>query len=81
MEDGVALDNDVRKEVATDTTSGGVGTLHTPVLETPAANPRAGMRPTFMNGGGGKEGNRKQERDRNRPDRKANRKKNGAGAG
>ena len=35
---GVATDNDVRMEVATDitSTSGGAVTLHTPVLETPA---------------------------------------------
>mgnify|MGYP000409131333 CR=1 FL=1 len=44
-ENGVATDNDVRKEVATNTTSGGATTLHAPVLETPAAGPRAGMRP------------------------------------
>ena len=41
-------------EVATDTTSGGAATLHTPVLETPATGSRAGVRPRVMGGGGGK---------------------------
>ena len=57
MEDGVALDNDVRKEVATDTVSGGARTLRTLVLEAPTAGPRAGVRPRVTNGGGGKAGN------------------------
>ena len=43
--DRVATDNDVRMEVATDTMSDGAGTLPTPVLETPAAGPRADVRP------------------------------------
>ena len=55
--DEVATDNDVRKEVATDTTSGDVGTLPTPVLETPEAGPRADVRPRVTDGGGGKSGN------------------------
>ena len=38
--------------------NGGAGTLHTPVLETPASGPRAGVRPRVTNGGGGKACNR-----------------------
>ena len=57
-EDGVATDDDVRMEVATDERSGGVATFHTPVLETPAPGPRAGERPRVTDGGGGKAGNR-----------------------
>ena len=37
-----------------DATSGGVATLHTPILETPAAGPSARMRPRVTDGGGGK---------------------------
>ena len=37
-------------------TGGGAGTLHTPGLETPAAGPRAGVRPRVTGGGGGKVG-------------------------
>ena len=43
--------------------SGGVGTLHTPVLETPVAGPRAGVRPRVMDGAGGKAGNRNDEEE------------------
>ena len=35
-------------------TSDGVTTLHTPILETPAAGPSAPVRPRVTNGGGGK---------------------------
>ena len=52
--DGVAMDNNVRKEVATDTTSGGAGTLPTPVLETPVAGLRAGVRPRVTDAETGK---------------------------
>ena len=56
---GVATDDDVRMEVATDitSTSGGAATLHAPFLETPAAGPSARVRPRVTNGGGGKAGN------------------------
>ena len=37
-------------------TGGGVGTLRTPGLETPATGPRAGVRPRETGGGGGKVG-------------------------
>ena len=53
---GVATDTDVRIEVAMDTMSGGAATLHTPVLETPAAGLKAGVRPRVTEGGGGKAG-------------------------
>ena len=53
---GVATDNNVRMEVATNitSTSDGAATLHAPVLETPAAGPSARVRPRVTNGGGGK---------------------------
>ena len=35
-----------------DATSGGVATLHTPILETPAAGPSARVRPRVTDGGG-----------------------------
>ena len=35
-----------------DATSGSVATLHTPILETPAAGPSARMRPRVTDGGG-----------------------------
>ena len=50
------MDDDVRMEVATDTTSGGATTLHAPALETSAAGPSARVRPRVTNGGGGKAG-------------------------
>ena len=37
-------------------TSGGALTFHTPVLETTATSPRAGVRPRETDGGGGKAG-------------------------
>ena len=37
-----------------DATSGGVATLHTPILETLAAGPSARVRPRVTDGGGGK---------------------------
>ena len=46
-----------------DTTGGSAATLHTPVLETPAAGPRAGVRPRVTDGGGGKAGNQSDKRD------------------
>ena len=55
-EEGVATDTDVRMEVATDTTSDDAATLHTPVLETPAAGPSTGVRPRVTDGGGDKAG-------------------------
>ena len=61
IEDGVAADNDVRKEVATDTTSGGVGTLPTPVLETPAVGHEGPRETGETNGGDGKACNRNDE--------------------
>ena len=64
--------------MATNTTSGGAATLHTPVLETPTAGPRAGVKPRVTNGGGG---NRNKERVKNQPDGKVNQKKNGVGVG
>ena len=48
--DGVATDNDVRKEVSTDTMSGG-------------ASPRADVRPRVTDGGCGKAGNRNEEEE------------------
>ena len=56
--DGVATDDNVRMEVATDitSTSGGAMTLHAPVRETLAAGSSARMRPRVMNGSGGKVG-------------------------
>ena len=90
---GVATDNDVRTEVATDMTSGSAETLPTPVLETPAASLRAGVRPRVMDGGG-KAGNRNDEEEDARPGTRISKgtkgeasssktewKKNGAGAG
>ena len=44
-------------------TSGGAATFHTPVLETPATGPRAGVRPRETDGGGGKAGNRNDEEE------------------
>ena len=52
--DEVAADNDVWTEAAIDTTSGGAGALPTPVLETPASDQRADVRPRVTNSGGGK---------------------------
>ena len=52
-----------RTEATTDTTSGGVGTLPTPVQETPASGPRAGVRPRVTDGGGGKVGNRDDDKN------------------
>ena len=42
-------------------TSGGSGTLSTPVLESPVAGPRADVRPRVADGGRGKEGDRNNE--------------------
>ena len=38
-------------------------TFHTPVLETPATGPRAGVRPRETDGGSGKAGNRNDEEE------------------
>ena len=53
--EGVATEDDVRMEVATDiaSTSGGAATLHALVLETPAAGPSARVRTREKDGGGG----------------------------
>ena len=58
MGGGVATNDDVRMEVATDitSTSGGAATLHALDLETLAAGPSARVRPRVTNGGGGKAG-------------------------
>ena len=61
--DGVATDNDVRTEAATDMTSGGAGTLPTPILGTTAAGPSARVRPRVTDDGGGKAGNRNYEEE------------------
>ena len=42
--------------------NGGAGTLHTPVLETLASGPRAGVRPRVTDGGGGKADDRAKEK-------------------
>ena len=54
--DGGAADNDVRTKAATETTSGGAGSLPTPILEAPMAGPSAGMRLSATGGDGGKAG-------------------------
>ena len=59
--EGVATDNDVRMEVAMDTTSDGAGNLPTPVLETHIAGPRASVRTRVTDGGDDKAGNRNEE--------------------
>ena len=63
IEDGVATNNDVRKEMATDMASGGAATLHTLILETPAVGPSAGVRPRVMHGGGGKAGDQSDDEE------------------
>jgi hypothetical protein len=55
--DGVAVDDDVRMEAATDVATGGAGSLPTPILGTTAAGPSARVRPRVTDGGGGKAGN------------------------
>jgi hypothetical protein len=54
--DGVAADDDVRMEAATDVATGGAGSLPTPILGTMAAGPSARVRPRVTDGGGGKAG-------------------------
>ena len=44
-------------------TSGGAATFHTPVQETPAADPSARVRPREKNGGDGKAGNRNDQEE------------------
>ena len=46
-----------------DATSGGVVTLHTPILKTPAAGPSARVRPRVTDGGSSKAGNQSEEEE------------------
>jgi hypothetical protein len=56
--DGVAADDDVRMEAATNVATGGTGSLPTPILGTTAAGPSARVGPRVTDGGGGKAGNK-----------------------